>query len=85
MGKEYADHLIKILEEHYVVDKDCDGKKYCRTNLNFDYVKRQVHLSMPSYYSETLTQFQHNCKSEQDNHTNTSYQFRELKCNTPSR
>ncbi|MCP4746066.1 MAG: hypothetical protein GY874_07975, partial [Desulfobacteraceae bacterium] len=55
VGKEHADHLIKILEEHYVVDKDWEGKKYCGINLNFNYKKRQVHRSMPGYYSKAIT------------------------------
>ena len=55
VGKEHTDHLIKILEEQYVVDKDWEGKKYCGINPDFDYVKRQVHLSMPGYCSKAIT------------------------------
>ena len=28
VGKEHADHIIGVLEELYVVDKDWEGKKY---------------------------------------------------------
>ena len=61
VGKEHADHLIKILEENYVVDKDWEGKKYCGISLDFNYKKRQVHLSMPGYCDEALRRFQHEC------------------------
>ena len=61
VGKEHADHLIKILEENYVVDKDWEGKKYCGISLDFDYAKRQVHLSMPGYCDEALRRFKHEC------------------------
>ena len=44
VGKEHADHLISILEELYVVEKDWAGKKYCGINLDWDYDKRKVHL-----------------------------------------
>ena len=57
VGKEHVDRLIAILEEFYVVDKDWEGKKYCSIMLDWDYVKRQVHISMLGYYKETLTQF----------------------------
>ena len=66
VGKEHADHLIKILEENYVVDKDWEGKKYCGISLDFDYAKRQVHLSMPGYCDEALRRFKHECKKWTD-------------------
>ena len=37
VGKEHANHLISVLEEHYVVEKDWAGKKYCGITLNWDY------------------------------------------------
>ena len=57
VGKEHADHLISILEESYVVDKDWEGKKYCGISFDWDYDKRKVHLSMPGYVDEALTRF----------------------------
>ena len=59
MGKEHADHLVKILEEFYVVEKDWEGKKYCGITLDFDYIKHQVHLSMPGYCNKGLQRFRH--------------------------
>ena len=66
VGKEHADHLIKILEEFYVVEKDWEGKKYCGITLDFDYIKHQVHLSMPGYCNEGLQRFRHECQKWTD-------------------
>ena len=62
MGKEHAEHLIKILKEFYVVEKDWEGKKYCGITMDFDYTKRQVLLSMPGYCDEGLQRFKHDCQ-----------------------
>jgi hypothetical protein len=48
-----------VLEEHYVVEKDWLGKKYCGITLNWDYNEQKVHLTMPGYCSKTLTRFRH--------------------------
>ena len=66
VGKEHADHLVKILEEFYVVEKDWEGKKYCGITMDFDYTKRQVHLSMPGYCNEGLRRFKHECQKWTD-------------------
>ena len=58
-GKEYADHLINALNEHYKVAEDWEGAKYGGITLNWDYKRRQVHLMMPGYVHEALTQIQH--------------------------
>ena len=47
VGKEQADHLIKVLREHYVVEYDWEGGKYYVINLDLDYIKSQVNLSLP--------------------------------------
>jgi len=59
VGEEHANHLISVLSEHYVVEKDWKGEKYCGITLDWDYVRRKVHLSMPGYCSEALTRFRH--------------------------
>ena len=59
VGKEHADHLIKVLKEHYEVAEDWDGEKYCGITLDWDYIKRKVHLSMPGYCEEGLSRFRH--------------------------
>ena len=59
MGKEHADHLISVLEQHYKVAKDWSGERYGGIKLDWDYTKRKVHLSMPSYCKEALFRFNH--------------------------
>ena len=63
VGKENADHLINILKEHYEVAEDWEGTKYCGITMDWDYIKRQVYLSMPGYCYEAPIRFCQNlCK-----------------------
>ena len=66
VGKENADHLINVLKEHYEVAEDWDGTKYCGINLDWDYIKRKVHLSMPGYCDEALIRFRHELRKIMD-------------------
>ena len=66
VGKENADHLINVLKEHYEVAEDWDGTKYCGINLDWDYIKRKVHLSMPGYCDEVLIRFRHELREIMD-------------------
>ena len=59
VGKEHVDHLIGALEEHYEITKDWDGLKYAGINMDWDYTKRIVHLSMPNYVANALQRFNH--------------------------
>ena len=49
-----------------MVEKDWEGKKYCGITLDFDYIKCQVHLSMPGYCNEGLQRFRHECQKWTD-------------------
>ena len=64
-GEEHALHLKKTLEEQYEVTTDWAGKQYIGITLNWDYKKRQVHLSMPNYVQKALKQFQHVLRKRQ--------------------
>ncbi len=59
IGKEHAQHLKNALKEHYKLTCNWTGKRYTRKTLDWDYNKRQVHLSMPNYMQKALKQFQH--------------------------
>ena len=59
VGEEHAQHLKLVLEEHYKVTTDWTGTRYIGITLDWDYDKRQVHLSMPGYVQKALKQFQH--------------------------
>ena len=54
VGKEHVDHLLSVLRQHYEVDKDEKGAKYCGITLDWDYAGKKVHLSMPGYCAEAL-------------------------------
>ncbi len=59
VGEEHAQHLKNTLEEHYKLTCDWTGTGYIRITLDWDYTKRQVHLSMPNYVKKALKQFYH--------------------------
>jgi hypothetical protein len=58
VGKEHAQHLKNTLEQHYKLTCDWTGTRYIGITLDWDYNKRQVHLSMPNYVKKALKQFQ---------------------------
>ena len=64
-GEQHALHLKKALEEHYSVTTDWTGNRYIGITLDWDYKRRQVHLSMPKYVKKALKQFQHVVNKEQ--------------------
>ena len=59
VGEEHAQHLKATLEEHYKLTCDWTGTRYIGITLDWDYKRRQVHLSMPNYVKKALKQFQH--------------------------
>jgi hypothetical protein len=60
VGKEHTRHLKKVLKMHYKLTSNWMGMHYIGITLDWDYKKRQVHLSMPNYVKKALKQFQHN-------------------------
>ena len=59
VGEEHANHLKQVLEEHYTLTCDWTGTRYIGITLDWNYSKRQVHLSMPKYLTNVLIQFVH--------------------------
>ena len=59
VGEEHANHLKDTLLEHYKVTTDWTGTRYIGITLDWDYTRRQVHLSMPGYVAKALKQFHH--------------------------
>ena len=59
VGKEHAQHLFKTIQQHYPVTPEWKGTRYIGITLDWDYKKRQVHLSMPGYVKKALKQFEH--------------------------
>ena len=52
------DHLITTLEEHYQVKVDKEGKEFVKIELDWEYDKGRVHLSMKPYLDKALRQFE---------------------------
>ncbi len=59
VGEEHAMHLKKVLKLLYKLTCNWTGTRYIGITSDWDYKKRQVHLSMPNYIKKTLKQFQH--------------------------
>jgi hypothetical protein len=55
-----VNHLIQTLKQDYKSEDDWEGTRYLGITLDWDYKKREVHLSMPGYairtsYSQTTS------------------------------
>ncbi len=59
VGEKHAHHLKNTLEKHYKLTCDWTGTRYIGITPDWDYTKRQAHLSMPNYVKKALKQFQH--------------------------
>ena len=59
VGQEHANHLKATLEQNYKATNDWTGNRYIGINLDWDYKRKQVHLSMPRYVAKALKQLQH--------------------------
>ena len=58
-GEEHAKHLVSVLEEHHDTTTDWNGSKYIGLTLDWDYERREVHLSMPGYVKKAREEFGH--------------------------
>ena len=58
VGKDNKETLIKALEENYNLNKYCRGEKYVGLTVTWDYIKREVDLTMPEYVAKALHRFQ---------------------------
>ena len=59
VGKQHIDHLLDALRDLYTITVDWKGELYLGLTLKWDYVRRQVNLSMPAYIPAVLLRFQH--------------------------
>ena len=50
---------MTVLQEHYKISKDWTGSRYLSLDLDWDYTKRKVHLSMLTYVTAALKRFNH--------------------------
>ena len=59
VGKEHANHLLKILHQHYNTTIDWTGSLYCGITLKWNYRERHVDISMPGYLNKVRQRFDH--------------------------
>ena len=52
-------HLLDALKIICMISEDWYGKLYCGINLEWDYYKREVLVSMPKYITKALHKFQY--------------------------
>ena len=50
---------MQALEEDYAISHEWEGKRYIGLTIDWDYDKREVHISMPEYIQDALTRFHH--------------------------
>jgi hypothetical protein len=49
VNKDNVGHLISSLSQDYTINTDWEGTRYLGLTLDWDYLQRKVHLSMPGY------------------------------------
>ena len=58
VGKQHADHLLAVLNEHYEMSTDWEGKKFAGVHLAWNYAKRHqdrsCRLTMDGYIKDLL-------------------------------
>ena len=59
IGKEHDLHLLQVLKQDYEIEEDWEGTRYLGMTIDWDYKKREVHLSMPGYVEKALARFGH--------------------------
>ena len=52
-------HIIETLQKYYEITIDKKGQYYLGMQLDWDYDKRTLDISMPSYVQDALNRFQH--------------------------
>jgi hypothetical protein len=58
-SEEDAQHLIDSLTPHYQITTDKEGTRFIGLTLDWDYEKRELHVSMPGYVQKALVRFNH--------------------------
>jgi hypothetical protein len=58
-NKDDVKHLASVLRQDYEIDIDWEGTRYLGLTIDWDYIHRKVHLSMPGYIEKALLRFGH--------------------------
>jgi len=65
-GKGHAEHLAQCLTEKYTCTTDWSGRNFIGLQLDWDYDKGIVDLSMPGYVAKASQRFNHAATKRQD-------------------
>ena len=57
VDEQHVDHLMTVLSSHYTISIDWTVSRYLVIDLDWDYEKRKVNLSILSYVQDSLTRF----------------------------
>ena len=57
VGKQHVDHLMNVLSSHYTISSNWTGSRYLGLDLDWDYEKIKVPISILSYVQDALTRF----------------------------
>ena len=58
-NQDDIDHLINALKTHYTISEDPTGSHYCGLQIDWNYYKQYVDISIPGYMAKALQKFQH--------------------------
>ncbi|KAL7477035.1 hypothetical protein ACHAW6_002855, partial [Cyclotella cf. meneghiniana] len=61
IGKEHTLNFQSVIESSYPRSTNWTGDRYIGIMLDWDFVTKKVHLSMPGYVAKALKLFQHTC------------------------
>ena len=59
VGEEHAKHLLQTLNKNYKTSSEWEGKRYIGLTLEWDYINKYVHVSMPAYCEKACQRFHH--------------------------
>ena len=58
-NQDGLDHLLNALKTHYTISEDPTGSHYCGLQIDWNYDKKYVDISVPGYIAKALHKFQH--------------------------
>ena len=68
VGRKHADHLLSVLNQHYEMSEDWEGKKFAGIDLEWNYAarhsERTCRLSMANYIADLLFREGHTAPSQ---------------------
>ena len=67
VGKQHAQHLIDTINANYETSHEWEGARYIGLTIDWDYIQRLCHISMPGYCDNARQRFKHDFpKKRQD-------------------